>query len=80
MPARIASEGLVSFTLVGISALEGNAKTGSGKTACYCLPTLHYLSQDPFGVFTLVLLPVRELAFQVSENFKAACGLTTVEY
>jgi len=51
--------------------VAGNAKTGSGKTACYCLPTLHYLSQDPFGIFTLVLLPVRELAFQVSENFKA---------
>eukprot|EP00746_Dinoflagellata_sp_MGD_P034386 gnl/MRDRNA2_/MRDRNA2_182164_c0_seq1.p1 gnl/MRDRNA2_/MRDRNA2_182164_c0~~gnl/MRDRNA2_/MRDRNA2_182164_c0_seq1.p1 ORF type:complete len:531 (+),score=110.92 gnl/MRDRNA2_/MRDRNA2_182164_c0_seq1:109-1701(+) len=51
--------------------VAGNAKTGSGKTACYCLPTLHRLSQDPYGVFTLVLTPVRELAFQVSENFRA---------
>jgi len=49
----------------------GNAKTGSGKTACYCLPILHHLSKDPYGVFALVLLPVRELVFQVSENFAA---------
>jgi ATP-dependent RNA helicase DDX49/DBP8 len=51
--------------------IAGNAKTGSGKTACYCLPTLHHLSKDPYGVFALVLTPVRELAFQVSENFRA---------
>jgi len=53
------------------SNVAGNAKTGSGKTACYCLPTLHHLSKDPYGVFALVLTPVRELAFQVSENFRA---------
>lgn len=51
--------------------VAGNSNTGSGKTACYCLPMLHHLSQDPFGVFGLVLTPVRELAFQVSENFRA---------
>mmetsp|Transcript_103242 Transcript_103242/g.287521 ORF Transcript_103242/g.287521 Transcript_103242/m.287521 type:complete len:392 (+) Transcript_103242:2-1177(+) len=51
--------------------VAGNSKTGSGKTACYCLPILHNLSQDPFGVFALVLLPVRELANQVCENFRA---------
>eukprot|EP00929_Paragymnodinium_shiwhaense_P082673 TRINITY_DN4369_c0_g1_i1.p1 TRINITY_DN4369_c0_g1~~TRINITY_DN4369_c0_g1_i1.p1 ORF type:complete len:552 (-),score=174.43 TRINITY_DN4369_c0_g1_i1:339-1994(-) len=51
--------------------VAGNAKTGSGKTACFCLPTLHHLSKDPYGVFSLVLTPVRELAFQISENFRA---------
>jgi len=51
--------------------VAGNAKTGSGKTACYVLPTLHHLSKDPYGVFCVVLTPVRELAFQVSENFRA---------
>jgi len=51
--------------------VAGNSKTGSGKTACYCLPILNALSQDPFGVFALVLLPVRELALQVCENFTA---------
>lgn len=51
--------------------VAGNAQTGSGKTACYCLPILHQLSKDPYGVFALILTPVRELAFQVSENFRA---------
>ena len=51
--------------------LAGNARTGSGKTACYSMPILHHLSKDPYGVFALVLVPVRELAFQVTENFRA---------
>mmetsp|Transcript_30393 Transcript_30393/g.87044 ORF Transcript_30393/g.87044 Transcript_30393/m.87044 type:complete len:548 (-) Transcript_30393:238-1881(-) len=62
--------------------VAGNAQTGSGKTACYCLPILHSLSQDPYGVFALVLVPVRELAFQVSDNFRAlgkSIGVTVVE-
>eukprot|EP00931_Biecheleriopsis_adriatica_P048307 TRINITY_DN2790_c0_g1_i1.p1 TRINITY_DN2790_c0_g1~~TRINITY_DN2790_c0_g1_i1.p1 ORF type:complete len:564 (+),score=114.04 TRINITY_DN2790_c0_g1_i1:74-1765(+) len=59
--------------------LAGNARTGSGKTACYCLPILHHLSKDPYGVFALVLTPVRELAFQVSENFRALGQSIAVE-
>ena len=51
--------------------LAGNARTGSGKTACYSMPILHHLSKDPYGVFALILVPVRELAFQVTENFRA---------
>lgn len=51
--------------------VAGNAKTGSGKTACYCLPILHQLAQDPYGIFALVLTPVRELAYQVADNFRA---------
>ena len=31
----------------------------------------HHLSKDPYGVFALILVPVRELAFQVTENFRA---------
>eukprot|EP00928_Gymnodinium_smaydae_P087957 TRINITY_DN72121_c0_g1_i1.p1 TRINITY_DN72121_c0_g1~~TRINITY_DN72121_c0_g1_i1.p1 ORF type:complete len:538 (-),score=140.70 TRINITY_DN72121_c0_g1_i1:111-1724(-) len=62
--------------------VAGNAKTGSGKTACYCLPALHELSKDPYGVFELILTPVRELAFQISENFQAlgkAIGVQVAE-
>lgn len=51
--------------------VAGNAQTGSGKTACYCLPILHHLSKEAYGVFALVLLPMRELTYQVSENFTA---------
>ncbi|KAI0723119.1 DEAD-domain-containing protein [Earliella scabrosa] len=47
----------------------GNAKTGSGKTIAFALPILQKLSQDPYGIFALVLTPTRELAFQISEQF-----------
>src|SRR5690242_8939598 len=49
----------------------GRAKTGSGKTAAFALPILQKLSQDPFGIFAIVLTPTRELAFQIAEQFRA---------
>ncbi|KAJ3210644.1 hypothetical protein HK099_008194 [Clydaea vesicula] len=48
----------------------GSAKTGSGKTAAFALPILQKLSEDPFGIFAVVLTPTRELAFQIAEQFK----------
>ena len=50
--------------------LIASAKTGSGKTAAFALPILQSLSRDPFGVFSLVLTPTRELAHQIAEQFK----------
>ncbi|GJJ07094.1 hypothetical protein Clacol_001293 [Clathrus columnatus] len=50
--------------------LQGNAKTGSGKTVAFALPILQKLSQDPYGIFALVLTPTRELAFQIADQFK----------
>ncbi|KAL2483810.1 DEAD-box ATP-dependent RNA helicase 36 [Forsythia ovata] len=49
----------------------GLAQTGSGKTAAFALPILQRLSEDPYGVFALVLTPTRELAYQLSEQFRA---------
>ncbi|KAL6546967.1 DEAD-box ATP-dependent RNA helicase 36 [Orobanche minor] len=49
----------------------GLAQTGTGKTAAFALPILHRLAEDPFGVFTLVLTPTRELAYQLAEQFRA---------
>jgi len=46
----------------------GNAETGSGKTAAFALPILQKLSEDPFGIFALILTPTRELAHQISEQ------------
>jgi len=43
----------------------GCAKTGSGKTLAFALPILQKLSEDPYGIFALILTPTRELAFQV---------------
>ena len=40
------------------------SKTGSGKTASFALPILQKLSEDPYGVFCVVLTPTRELALQ----------------
>ena len=37
----------------------GCAKTGSGKTAAFALPIIQKLSEDPFGIFALILTPTR---------------------
>ena len=80
------SVGLVKPTAVQCAcvprALAGDdivaiARTGAGKTAAFALPMLQALAPDPYGVFALVLEPTRELAFQVSEQFRvmgAPCG------
>ncbi|OWK51301.1 putative ATP-dependent RNA helicase DDX49 [Lonchura striata] len=48
----------------------GCAQTGSGKTAAFVLPVLQLLSEDPYGIFCLVLTPTRELAYQIAEQFR----------
>merc|ERR1719336_2260870 len=47
----------------------GVAKTGSGKTMAFALPILQTLSEDPYGIYALVLTPTRELAFQIADQF-----------
>ena len=49
----------------------GSAETGSGKTAAFALPILQALSEDPYGVFAVVLSPARELASQIADQFTA---------
>lgn len=49
----------------------GGAKTGSGKTIAFGLPMLDKWSQDPSGIYGLVLTPTRELALQIAEQFTA---------
>uniref|UniRef100_A0A672G8M4 RNA helicase n=1 Tax=Salarias fasciatus TaxID=181472 RepID=A0A672G8M4_SALFA len=48
----------------------GCAKTGSGKTAAFVLPVLQKLSEEPYGIFCLVLTPTRSLAYQIAEQFR----------
>lgn len=48
----------------------GCAKTGSGKTAAFALPILQKLSEDPYGIFALVITPTRELACQIADQFR----------
>lgn len=49
----------------------GGAKTGSGKTIAFGAPMLTEWSQDPMGIFGVVLTPTRELALQIAEQFHA---------
>ncbi|KAJ8678578.1 hypothetical protein QAD02_014365 [Eretmocerus hayati] len=49
----------------------GCAKTGSGKTLAFALPILQKLSEEPYGIFALILTPTRELAFQIADQFAA---------
>ncbi|KAG8951846.1 ATP-dependent DNA/RNA helicase [Tulasnella sp. 424] len=72
-------------------ALEGRdilarARTGSGKTAAYCIPVVQQIltsktssssSQATQGVRALILVPTRELSEQVTSHIKAVanyCG------
>ncbi|GAA6004069.1 DEAD/DEAH box helicase [Rhodotorula paludigena] len=48
----------------------GSAQTGSGKTIAFAIPILQALARDPYGFFAIVLTPTRELAFQISEQFR----------
>ena len=48
--------------------LIGISKTGSGKTASFCLPILNELAKDPSSVFAIIVEPTRELALQVIEK------------
>ena len=57
-------------------ALEGNdvlatAQTGTGKTLAFLIPLIELLSREPLRqVNVLVLLPTRELAMQVNEEYE----------
>jgi ATP-dependent RNA helicase DDX56/DBP9 len=82
----IAKLGFVYPTLVQAKclpfALEGkdvlvHARTGSGKTASYCLPVIQKILQEkglkncPRGVRAVILVPTRELCGQVLEQLEA---------
>lgn len=47
------------------------AQTGSGKTAAFALPVLQALLNKPQPLFACVLVPTRELAVQIAEQFEA---------
>ena len=47
------------------------ASTGSGKTAAFCLPIIHKLSLDPYGIYAVIITPTRELAKQIHQQVLA---------
>ena len=90
----IAAQGLTDPTPIQRDAipaiLEGRdliglAQTGTGKTAAYLLPLLNVLldrrkAKLPRHTSILVLVPTRELAYQVSDSIKAFSTSLKVRY
>jgi ATP-dependent RNA helicase DeaD len=52
----------------------GQAQTGTGKTAAFALPIIEHLQIKAGHLQALVLVPTRELAIQVSEEFNSLRG------
>lgn len=49
----------------------GGSRTGTGKTVAFAVPILQKWSEDPYGIYAVVLTPTRELALQIYEQFTA---------
>lgn len=64
--------------------LIGCAQTGTGKTAAFAIPMIHYLhnignsSKRSKKARALVVTPTRELALQIGENFEAYAKYTNI--
>src|SRR5271166_2061889 len=55
----------------------GTAQTGTGKTLAFVIPIIEMLQHEPSRQpAVLVLLPTRELAMQVHEQYQHLCGKT----
>ncbi|NUN08860.1 MAG: DEAD/DEAH box helicase [Ignavibacteriaceae bacterium] len=54
--------------------LIGQAQTGTGKTAAFAIPLLELLNNHADYVQALILVPTRELAIQVAEEFNSLKG------
>src|SRR5436190_18622071 len=51
------------------------AQTGTGKTLAFLIPIIeHLLQQNASGIAALVLVPTRELAMQVLDQYNALRG------
>ena len=63
--------GLIPRALAGVDVL-GQARTGTGKTASFVLPILERMTQPgrAGGPRALVMVPTRELAVQVKDEFE----------
>ncbi|HPM81213.1 MAG TPA: DEAD/DEAH box helicase, partial [Candidatus Anammoximicrobium sp.] len=62
--------GMIPLALKGLD-VSGQARTGTGKTAAFAIPILERLQSEgrSAGPRVLVLVPTRELADQVRDEF-----------
>ncbi|MCO6360518.1 DEAD/DEAH box helicase [Roseivirga pacifica] len=68
-PSQIQEETLVH--LKDKRNLIGVANTGTGKTAAFLIPIIERLLENPNTLTALVVVPTRELALQVEQEFKS---------
>jgi superfamily II DNA/RNA helicase len=71
-------------TLVLADALAGRdvlarSRTGSGKTLAFAVPIVERLTPDGRSPTALILVPTRELASQVTEEFRAIADVRRLE-
>jgi ATP-dependent RNA helicase RhlE len=69
MPSQIQDETLEN--LQNGHDLIGVASTGTGKTAAFLIPIVDRLMVDPVEMTALVVVPTRELALQVEQEFRS---------
>jgi superfamily II DNA/RNA helicase len=59
--------------------LIGCAQTGTGKTAAFALPVLNHMVWNPIShTDTLIIVPTRELALQISQAVQGFCYYTEI--
>jgi superfamily II DNA/RNA helicase len=68
VPTEI-QEKTIGLTMAG-QDIMASAETGSGKTAAYALPIIECLDEPERHPRALILVPTRELALQVQEQFE----------
>lgn len=69
LPTQIQQETLEP--LLAGRDLVGVAETGTGKTGAFLIPIIEKLLIDPHQNNTLIVVPTRELALQIEEEFKS---------
>lgn len=72
-PTEIQSK-IIPLILQSENDLIGQAQTGTGKTAAFALPIIDKLETKSNHLQVLVLVPTRELAIQVAEEFNSLRG------
>lgn len=72
-PTEIQSK-IIPLILQATNDLIGQAQTGTGKTAAFALPIIDKLATKANHLQVLTLVPTRELAIQVAEEFNSLRG------
>ena len=71
-------EECIPFVLAGKSIIA-RAKNGTGKTAAFVIPCLEKLENEKKHIQSLILVPTRELALQISSVVKELGKFLKVE-